>query len=264
MFVDEGFEVIYLNYKINGTTPFLKKLTPEDIIEVVVHLKKHSNKKLRHNITSVFPSLVGSRAGSEYKDRSVHNVVLAFFADNFFESYHPQNTSFLTSLFNHYHSVYYNRLIKILFWRPFFSGSFFKKENNKILLHVVYQCDIDDKVGFSEACIKLSFSSWQRSDLFLFPGLFNNSETLYGTAFEGLLNKAVSDDLKVNVLGTIIGKKTILEWSFVMRLRDKILKLIDLTTSYTTIFEKLLIPILSAVEKSVFNAKKLPELYYKL
>ncbi|PRA92782.1 hypothetical protein CQ046_23065 [Chryseobacterium sp. MYb7] len=107
-------------------------------------------------------------------------------------------------------------------------------------------------------------SSWKRCGLFLFPGLFNNYETLCGTAFEGLLNKAVSDNLKVNVLGIIIGKKIILEWSSVMRLRNRILKLIDLTTSYTTIFEKLLIPILSAVEKSVFNAKKLPELCYKL
>ncbi|RXM37655.1 hypothetical protein BOQ62_21635 [Chryseobacterium sp. CH21] len=155
-------------------------------------------------------------------------------------------------------------LIKILFWRSYFSGPFLENVNGGILLSSVYQCFYDVCVTFSAAIMKLKLPSWWWCKLFLSAGLFNNYKTLYGTAFEGLLHKAVSDDLKANVQAIIIDKNINLEWSPVMRLRDRILKLIDLITRYPAIFEKLLIPILSAVEKSVFTAKKLPELCYKL
>ncbi|WP_164976821.1 hypothetical protein [Chryseobacterium sp. CH21] len=53
MFVDEGFEVIYLNYKIKKTVPYIKNLTPKDNKEEI-GLKKI---ELQYNFCIGFFSL---------------------------------------------------------------------------------------------------------------------------------------------------------------------------------------------------------------
>ncbi|MDW9382290.1 DUF6493 family protein [Chryseobacterium sp. JV558] len=260
MLIDEGFKAIYLNYKIKEIVPFLKKLTPKDKEEIAALLKKHRNKKLSRNTISVLASLICCKAGNEYKDKSGYDAIPACFVDGFSEKYPPENTSFLNILFNSYYSVYHNRLMRILFQRLCFSGSFFSMGKNKILLSSVYQYSVEDEVVFPDVWMKIDLPSPQMHYLFLSSGLFNKYETLSGTAFEALLNKAVSDDFKVKELEIIINKKTSFEWTSVKRFTDRILKRINLITSCDITFRKLLITILSAVGKSVFNVKKPLEL----
>lgn len=258
MFIDEGFKTIYLNCKIKEMAPFLKKLTPKDKKEVVALLKKHNNKKLSRNTISVLASLICCRAGNEYKDKSGYDVIPVYFVDEFFENYFLENASFWNNLFHPYHSVYHNGLIEILYERLCFSDSFFSMKSNKILSSAVYQYNTEEGMMFPDVWMKLDLSSQQIHYLFLSLGLFNKYETLSGTAFEALLNKAVSDDFKKQTLGILIGKKISFTWRSVKQFTDRVLKLINLITSCNIAFIKLLIPILSAVEKSVFNVKSSP------
>ncbi len=65
-------------------------------------------------------------------------------------------------------------------------------------------------------------------------------------------------------LGTIIGKKLRFEWNQVKGFTHKIPKLISLITSCNVASGKLLMSILSTVEKTFLNAEKFFELYYEL
>lgn len=258
MFIDEGFKTMYLNCKIKEMVPFLKKLTPKDKKEVVALLKKHNNKKLSLNTISVLASLIGCKAGNEYKDKSGYDVIPVYFVDEFIENYFLENASFLNNVFHLYHSVYHNSLIGILYEKLCFSDSFFSMKSNKISSSAVYQYNTEEEMMFPDVWMKLDLSSQQIHYLFLSLGLFNKYETLSGTAFEALLNKAVSDDFKKQTLGILTGKKISFEWPSVKQFTDKVLKFINLITSCNIAFRKLLIPILSAVEKSVFNIKSSP------
>lgn len=119
-------------------------------------------------------------------------------------------------------------------------------------------------MNFLDAWMKLNLPFQPVHYLFLSAGLFNKDRTLSGMAFEALINRAVSDDFGVCELGTVIGKKISFGWAPVKRLTDGLSALINLSTSHNLAFEKLLTAILSAVEKPVFNLKKLLELYYEL
>ena len=258
MLIDGVFEIKKLNYKIKEITPFLKKLTPKGKKEVAVLLKKYNNKKLSRNTICVLASLICCKAGNEYNDKSGYVVIPAYFVDEFFENHLLENTSFLNNLFNSYRCVYHNGLFKILYKRLCFSDSFFSMKSNEILSSAVYQYNTKEGMAFPDVWMKLNSSSLQMHYLFPSLGLFNKYETLSGTAFEALLNNTVSDDFKKQRLEISIGKKVSFEWTIVKILTEKFLKLINLITNRNIAFRKLLIPILSAVEKSIFNVKSSP------
>lgn len=176
----------------------------------------------------------------------------------------PENAFFLDYLFNSYHGVYHNDLIRILYLAPYFSGSIVAKKHNEDLSNAVYQNDINGNIDFLDAWMKLNLPFQPVHYLFLSAGLFNKNKTLSGMAFEVLVNKAVSEDFGVQELGVLIGKKVNFEWAPVKRFTDGLSGFINLSTSHNQVFEKLLISILSAIEKPVFNLKKLLELYYEL
>ncbi|WP_276875470.1 DUF6493 family protein [Chryseobacterium joostei] len=175
-----------------------------------------------------------------------------------------ENATFLDHLFNSYHGVYDNDLIYILYFSPYFSGPVVAKKYNKDLSSSVYQYDIKGSVVFLDAWMKLNLPFQPVHYLFLSAGLFNKDKTFSGMAFEVLVNKAVSEDFGVRELGVLIGKKINFEWAPVKRFTDGLSGFINLSTSHNQAFEKLLISILSAIEKPVFNLKKLLELYYEL
>ncbi|PWN62198.1 DUF6493 family protein [Chryseobacterium oncorhynchi] len=175
-----------------------------------------------------------------------------------------ENASYLDHLFNSYHGVYDNDLIYILYFAPYFSGPVVAKKYNKDLSSAVYQYDIKGSVAFLDAWMKLNLSFQPVHYLFLSAGLFNKDKTFSGMAFEVLVNKAVSENFGVRELGVLIGKKINFEWAPVKRFTDGLSGFINLSTSHNQAFEKLLISILSAIEKPVFNLKKLLELYYEL
>lgn len=176
----------------------------------------------------------------------------------------PEDASFLDHLFNSYHGIYHDDLISILYTAPYFSGSVVAKKYNENLSNAVYQYDIRGNVDFLEAWLKLDLPFQPVHYVLLSAGLFNKDKTLCGMAFEALINKIVSDDFKVKELGTLIGKKISFGWAPVKRLTDGLSGLINLSYSHNLALEKLLISILSAIEKPVFNLKKLLELYYEL
>ncbi|PTT35218.1 hypothetical protein DBR28_12525, partial [Chryseobacterium sp. HMWF028] len=264
MLIDEVFEVIYLNYKIKNIAPFLKKLIPKDKKVDVALLKKQNNKKLSQNRTAVLASLICCKAGNEYRNKSGYNMIPAYFVDELIENYLSEKAPFLNNLFNSYQGVDYNGLIIILYWIVYFSDFLFTRKNNEFLSCSVNQYDTESKVTFSDVLMKLRLASRQSHYLFLYPGLFNNFETRSGMAFEALLSKIVLDHLKVKEQVTIIGKKISLKWLVIKRFTGLFSKLINLIANCNAILEKLLIPILSAVEKSVFRGKKLIEPSYKL
>lgn len=176
----------------------------------------------------------------------------------------PENAGFLDYLFNSYHGVYYDDLISVLYTAPYFSGSVVAKKYNENLSNAVYQYDIKGNIAFLDGWMKLGLPFQPVHYIFLSAGLFNKDKTLSGMAFEALVNKGVSDDFKMQELGTLIGKKISFGWAPVKRLTDGLSGLINLSSSHNLAFEKLLNAILSAVEKPVFNLKKLLELYYEL
>lgn len=176
----------------------------------------------------------------------------------------PENACFLDYIFNSYHGVYHDDLISILYTAPYFSGSVIAKKYNENLSNSDYQYDIKENVNFLDAWMKLNLPFQPVHYLFLSAGLFNKDRTLSGMAFEALINRVVSDDFEVCELGTVIGKKISFGWAPVKRFTDGLSGLINLSTSHNLAFEKLLTAILSAVEKPVFNLKKLLELYYEL
>ncbi|RQO41659.1 hypothetical protein DBR39_03260 [Chryseobacterium sp. KBW03] len=269
MLIDEGFKTKYLNYKTKETAPFLKKLTPKDKKEVVALLKKHANKKGGRNTISVWAALVGCKAGNEYKRlRSGYYSIPADVVDQILETYIPlwivkfgnhkdvpENTYFLHYLFNSYQGVYHNNLIRILYRAPYFSDLVFVKKHENIVFDVDYQYDIKDV----DVWMKTNIPFQPVHYLFLFSRLFNKYKTLCGTAFEVIISKVVSYDLKIQNLETRVDKKISFQWSPVKRWTDGIGNLINLIVNNNPGFKKRLMPILSVVEKSVFNLKKLLE-----
>lgn len=175
-----------------------------------------------------------------------------------------ENADFLEYLFNSYHGVYDDDLISILYTAPYFSGSVVAKKYGETLSRSDYQYDIKGNVSFLDAWMKLSLPFQSVHYLFLSAGLFNKNRTFSGMAFEALVNKVVSEDFEVRELGTMIGKKISFGWAPVKRFTDGLSGFINLSSRHNLAFEKLLIAILTAVEKPVFNLKKLLELYDEL
>lgn len=175
-----------------------------------------------------------------------------------------EDASFLDYLFNSYHGVYDRDLIHILYTAPYFSGSVVAKKYNENLSNTDYQYDIKGSVEFLDAWMKLNVPFQPVHYLFLSSGLFNKDKTFSGMAFEVLINKAISEDFNIQKLGTLMGEKINFGWAPVKRFTDGVSGVINLSTSHNKAFEKLLISILSAIEKPVFNLKKLLELYYEL
>lgn len=64
--------------------------------------------------------------------------------------------------------------------------------------------------------------------------------------------------------GIIIGKKLSFEWNQIKGYIHKIPKLVSLIASWNAASGKLLMPILSTVEKTVLNAENFRRLYYEL
>lgn len=176
----------------------------------------------------------------------------------------PENASFLDHLFSSYHGVYDRDLIHILYTAPCFSGSVIAKKYNENLSNADYQYDIKGNVAFLDAWMKLNAPFQPVHYLFLSSGLFNKDKTFSGMAFEVLINKAVSEDFNIQKLGILMGETINFGWAPVKRFTDGISDVINLSASHNQAFEKLLISILSAIKKPVFNLKKLLELYYEL
>ncbi|KAB1229730.1 DUF7825 domain-containing protein [Chryseobacterium viscerum] len=268
MLIDGGFMAKYLNYKTKEIVPFLKKLTPKDKKEVVALLKKQTNKKGDCNTISVWAALVGYKAGNEYKRRrSGYYSIPADVVDPLPETYVPvwigkfgnhkdvpENTYFLYYLFNFYQGVYHDNLIRILYRVPYFSDLVFAKKHKNKVLNTDCQYDIKN----INVWMKTNISFQSVHYLFLFSTLFNKYKTLCGTAFEVIISKVVSYDFKIQNLETIIDKKISFQWTSVKN-TDGLWNLINLIVSNKSGFKKLLMPILSAVEKSVFNLKRLLE-----
>ncbi|MBV8326344.1 DUF6493 family protein [Chryseobacterium sp.] len=176
----------------------------------------------------------------------------------------PENPSFLDYLFNSYHGIYQDDLIHILYTAPYFSGSVFAKKYNETLSNASYQYDSKGNIEFLDAWMKLDLPFQPVHYLFLSAGLLNKDKTFCGIAFEVLINKAVSDDFDSCQFGRLIGGKISFDLAPVKRLTDGLSGFINLTSSHNMAFEKLLIAVLSAIEKPVFNLKKILELYYEL
>lgn len=175
-----------------------------------------------------------------------------------------EDASFLDYLFNSYHGVYDRDLIHILYTAPYFSGSVVAKKYNENLSNADYQYDIKGNIAFLDAWMKLNIPFQSIHYLFLSSGLFNKDKTFSGMAFEVLINKAVSEDFNIQKLGILMGEKINFGWAPVRRFIDGVSGVINLSTSHNQTLEKLLISILSAIKKPVFNLKKLLELYYEL
>lgn len=176
----------------------------------------------------------------------------------------PENASFLNHLFNSYHTIHQGDLIRALYTAPYFSGSLAARKYNGDLSCSTYQYDIKGNIEFLDSWMKLNLPFQSVHYLVLSAGLFHKDKTFSGMAFEALINKVVSEDFNIQELGIIIGKKINFEWAPVKRFTDGLSGFINLSINYNKAFEKLLISILSAVEKPVFNIKKLLELYYEL
>lgn len=176
----------------------------------------------------------------------------------------PENASFLDHLFNSHHTIYQDDLIRTLYTAPYFSGSLVARKYNGDLSCSAYQYDIKGNIKFLDAWMKLNLPFQSVHYLVLSAGLFHKDKTFSGIAFEALINKAVSEDFNIQELGIIMGKKINFEWAPVKRFTDGLSGFINLSTRHNKAFEKLLISILSTVEKPVFNLKKLLELYYEL
>lgn len=174
------------------------------------------------------------------------------------------NASYLDHLFNSYHTMYQDDLIRTLYTTPYFSGSLAAGKYNGDLSCSAYQYDIKGNIEFFDAWMKLNLPFQSVHYLFLSAGLFHKDKTFSGIAFEALINKAVSEDFNIRELGVIIGKKINFEWAPVKRFTDGLSGFINLSASHNQVFEELLISILSTVQKPVFNLKKLLELYYEL
>ncbi|CAH0264179.1 DUF6493 family protein [Chryseobacterium sp. Bi04] len=175
-----------------------------------------------------------------------------------------EDSTLLDYLFNSYHGVYHDDLIGIVYTAPYFSGSVFAKKYNETLSNAVYQYDIKGNIEFLDAWMKLNLPFQPIHYLFLSAGLLNKDRIFSGMAFEVLINRAFSKDFDARELGMLIGKNINFELAPVKRLTDGLAGCINLSSRHNQLFEKLLISTLAAIEKPVFNLKKILELYYEL
>ncbi|WP_284461491.1 DUF6493 family protein [Chryseobacterium sp.] len=176
----------------------------------------------------------------------------------------PEDSTLLDYLFNSYHGVYHDDLTCILYTAPYFSGSVFAKKYNETLSNAVYQYDIKGNIKFLDAWMKLNLPFQPIHYVFLSAGLLNKDRTFSGMAFEVLINRAFSKDFDARELGMLIGENINFELAPVKRLTDGLAGCINLSSRHNQLFEKLLISTLTAIEKPVFNLKKILELYYEL
>ncbi len=205
---------------------------------------------------SMLISLMGCKAGNEYKAKSGSGIIPACFGDPFFEKkYLPENITFLNILFHPDEGVYDNGMIRILHWKQCFSRLFFIEQNNEFLLCLDSQCKTGGNGRFKDTWMKLNLPSRHRLHSFLFPELFNNPEMPSGMAFEASFNRIIPDNSKRKKPGKIISEKINRSWISVKRFTDHVLKNISLITSYKFTCIKLLISILSAVKQPFLTGK---------
>lgn len=176
----------------------------------------------------------------------------------------PNDAPLLDHLFNSYHGIYDQDLIRILYTAPHFSGSVFAKKCNETLSNAVYQYDSRTNTEFLDAWMKLDLPCRNMHYLFLSAAMFSKDKTFSGTAFEAIIHKIVSKDFDPGILGIMIGEKISHGLVTVKRLTDGLSGFIGLNASHNHAFEKLLIPILTAIDHPVFNLKKILEMYYEL
>ncbi|MCT2561326.1 DUF6493 family protein [Chryseobacterium herbae] len=176
----------------------------------------------------------------------------------------PGDAPLLDHLFNSYHGIYDQDLIRILYTAPCFSGSVFAKKYNETLSNAVYQYDSRTNTEFLDAWMKLDLPCQKAHYLFLSAAMFSKDKTFSGTAFEAIIHKIVSEDFDPGILGIMIGEKISHGLATVKRLTDGLSGLIGLNPSHNRALEKLLIPILIAIDHPVFNLKKILEMYYEL
>ncbi|CAM2940450.1 hypothetical protein DRF59_09100 [Chryseobacterium flavum] len=176
----------------------------------------------------------------------------------------PENAAFLDYLFNSYHDIYQDDLNYILYSAPYFSGSVFAKKYNETLSNQVYQYDIKGNIAFLNAWMKLNLPFQPVHYLFLTAGLLNKDRAFSDIAFEVLINRMLSDDFNIRLLGKLLGENISFQMSSVKRLTDGLSGYINLTATHNQGFEKMLTTILTGIGKPVFNLKKILELYYEL
>lgn len=176
----------------------------------------------------------------------------------------PGDAPLLDHLFNSYHGIYDQDLIRILYTAPYFSGAVFAKKCNETLSNAVYQYDSRTNTEFLDAWMKLDLPCQKMHYLFLSAAMFSKDKTFSGTAFEAIIHKIVSEDFVPGILGIMIGEKISHGLVTVKRLTDGLSGFIGLNASHNHAFEKLLIPILTAIDRPVFNLKKILEMYYEL
>ncbi len=154
--------------------------------------------------------------------------------------------------------------MRILYSRPVFQTLFSEERNSRLLLSSLYQYCIEGYVMVLNVEMKMNLLSITRLYLFLSLGLFEKYEACDGKAFDPLLDTVFSGCYKKQERKTVIHKKPSFECKPVKTLAYGISKLIYLIIKCNVTLSKLLFPILSAVEKKVFNSKKFLSLYNKL
>lgn len=175
-----------------------------------------------------------------------------------------QGSSFLDSVFGLYRGVYNDDLIRILYTIPYFSGSLFAKKYNETQSNTANQYDGKGNAELLNAWMKLDLPFQKMHYLFLSVGLLNKDKTFSGTAFEVLINKAVSDDFDLVKVGVPIGEKINFGFAQIKKLADGISCYINVSPEHNLALEKLIISILTVIKNPVFNLKKLLTLYYEL
>jgi hypothetical protein len=176
----------------------------------------------------------------------------------------PENASLLDYLFNSYHGIYQEDLIRILYTAPYFTGSVIAKKYNETLSNASYQFDIRGNTELLDSWMKLNLPFQEIHYLYLSAVLLNKDKTLSGTAFEALIHKIVSEDFDASALGVLIGEMFRSGMAPVKRLTDGLAGFTSLSSSHNHAFEKLLKSILTVIDQPVFNLKKLLEFYYEL
>ncbi len=176
----------------------------------------------------------------------------------------PENAPLLDFLFNSYHGIYQDDLIRILYMAPGFSGAVFAKKYNETLSNAVYHYDLRGNTELLDAWMKLNLPFQPVHYLYLSAALLNKDKTLCGTAFEALIYRIVSGDFDASALGALTGEMLRSGLAPVKRLTDRLSDYIDLSISHNQAFEKLLISVLTVIDQPVFNLKKLLELYAEL
>ncbi|NML70630.1 hypothetical protein HHL23_12550 [Chryseobacterium sp. RP-3-3] len=246
--IDELFES-YVPEWIGNSYPFLRNI---DYLKVLEWQQKGYLKLNDEVCANLLSESLASDYTSEELRITIENKEIS------------AEAPLLDHLFNSYHGVYDQYLIRILYTAPYFSGSVFAKKYNETLSNAVYQYDSRTNTEFLDAWMKLDLPFQPVHYLFLSAAMFSKDKTFSGTAFEAIIHKIVSDDFDIETLGIMIGENINFGLVPVKRLTDGISGFIGLNSSHNRAFEKLLISILTAINHPVFNLKKILEIYYEL